>query len=216
MSPRVTAVCVVAALLPEPSTPTGLTSIDKRSVAGRVPVGSLGVRGDSQQDTAHHGGQEYAVYLYADEDAAAWAAELGREVPPGLFGENLRTAGLDVSGLVIGATLEVGDSGLLLEVTSPRNPCATFARRMGEPHWVRRFAERRAPGAYARVLVPGEVAAGDRLDVVRRPDHGITVADLMKPARAGAPAALLAAADAGLVSLGPRMRADAVKELVRG
>jgi MOSC domain-containing protein YiiM len=216
MSPRVTAVCVVHTLLPEPSTPTGLTSIDKRPVGGPVPVGPLGVRGDSQQDTAHHGGDEYAVYLYADEDAAAWAAELGREVPAGLFGENLRTSGLDVSGLVIGTQLAVGGGGLVLEVTAPRNPCATFARRMDEPGWVRRFTARRAPGAYARVLREGEVAAGDRIAVVAVPAHGITVADVMKPARPGAPAALLAAADGGQVSLGPRMRADATKELVRG
>lgn len=208
--------CVVHALLPEPSTPTGLTSIDKRPVRGPVPVGPLGVRGDSQQDTAHHGGDEYAVYLYADEDASAWAADLGREVAPGLFGENLRTAGLDVSGLVIGTHLAVGGSGLQLEVTAPRNPCATFARRMAEPGWVRRFTARRAPGAYARVLVEGEVAAGDHIEVLSVPEHGITVADLMKPARPGAPAALLAAADAGQVNLGPRMRSDATKELVRG
>jgi MOSC domain-containing protein YiiM len=216
MSPQVTAVCVVHELLPEPSTPTGMTSIDKRPVAGPVPVGPLGVRGASQQDTEHHGGDEYAVYLYADEDADAWAVELGREVPPGLFGENLRTSGLDVSGLVIGSHLAVGSTGLMLEVTAPRNPCATFARRMGEPAWVRRFTERRAPGAYARVLVQGEVAAGDPIDVVAVPAHGITVADLMKPARPGAPAALLAADASGQISLGPRMRRDATKELVRG
>jgi len=91
---QVTAVCVVARLLPEASTPSGLTSIDKRPVAVPVPVGPLGLRGDSQQDTKHHGGDEYAVYLYADEDAAWWATELDRPITPGLFGENLRTSGL--------------------------------------------------------------------------------------------------------------------------
>lgn len=213
---RITAVCVVARLLPEPSTTTGLTSIDKRPLGDPVAVGPLGLFGDSQQDSAHHGGEEYAVYLYADEDAAAWAAELGRDVPPGLFGENLRTTGLAVSDLVIGTSLIVGGSGLRLEVTAPRNPCGTFARRMAEPHWVRRFAARRAPGAYARVLAAGPVAVGDAIEVDSVPAHGVTVADVMAPARPGSAAALLAAADVGLVHLGPRMRADATRELVRG
>ncbi|MCU0284287.1 MAG: MOSC domain-containing protein [Candidatus Nanopelagicales bacterium] len=215
MVPSVTAVCVVHALLPEPSTPTGLTSIDKRPVPGPVQVGPLGLAGDSQQDTPHHGGAEFAVYLYAEEDAAAWAAELGREVPPGLFGENLRTAGLDVSGLVVGSRLAVGDA-VVLEVTAPRNPCATFARRMGEPHWVRRFADRRAPGAYARVEASGAVRAGDALTLLSVPAHGVTVADLMAPALPGAAAALLAAEEASEVVLGERMRRGARQELARG
>ena len=213
---HVTAVCVLHALLPEPGNPDGLTAIDKRAVGGPVHVSALGITGDQQRDRKHHGGQEYAVYLYADEDAGRWAAELGRDVPPGLFGENVRTAGLDVSGLVIGSRLRIGSAGVQLEVTSPRNPCGTFARRMGEPHWVRRFAEARAPGAYARVLREGPIRAGDAVEVVSVPDHGVTVADLMAPARPGRAAALLAAAAAGEVDLGPRMRSDAERESARG
>ena len=213
---HVSAVCIVHELLPEPGNPDGSTAIDKRPVPGRVPVGPLGVAGDQQKDLAHHGGIEYAVYLYADEDAQRWAVELRREITPGLFGENLRTSGLDVSGLVIGARYRIGDSGLEVEVTSPRNPCMTFARRMGEPHWVKRFALGRAPGAYVRVLEPGTVAAGDRILEVHVPTHGITVADVMKPARPGSAAALLAAASAGDVVLGERMRADATSQLLRG
>jgi MOSC domain-containing protein YiiM len=213
---HVTAVCVLHTLLPEPGSPDGLTAIDKRAVADRVLVGPWGLAGDQQRDTAHHGGEEYAVYLYADEDADRWAAELDREIPPGLFGENVRTSGLDVCGLVIGTTLRLGRSGPVVRVTSPRNPCATFARRMGEPRWVRRFTEARAPGAYVRVLAPGTLTAGDPIEVRAVPGHGITVADVMRPARPGAAAALLAAAAAGLVELGPRMRSDAERERARG
>jgi MOSC domain-containing protein YiiM len=213
---HVSAVCVLHTLLPEPGNPDGTTAIDKRAVAGPVDVGARGLSGDAQQDRAHHGGEEYAVYLYADEDARRWAEELDRPIPPGLFGENVRTSGLDVSGLVVGARYRIGASGLEVEVTSPRNPCATFARRMDEPRWVRRFTERRAPGAYVRVLREGAVAAGDPIVALSVPAHGITVADLMKPARPGSAAALLAAERAGAITLGERMRADATKQLPRG
>lgn len=174
-----------------------------------------GLAGDDQRDRANHGGAEYAVYLYAAEDAAWWAEELARPIPPGLFGENLRTVGLDVSGLVIGTRLRIGEQAVG-EVTSPRNPCATFARRMGEPRWVRRFTEHRAPGAYLRITVPGLVAAGDPIEVLSVPAHGVSVADMMNPARPGAAQVLLAAAEAGEVDLGPRMRAGALRELGRG
>lgn len=213
---HVSAVCVMHSLLPEPANPDGLTAIDKRAVAGPVDVGFTGLEGDVSMDTAHHGGPEYAVYLYAQEDVEQWADELGRAIPPGLFGENLRTCGLDVSGLVIGARYRLGDCGPRVEVTSPRNPCATFARRMAEPHWVKRFTERRAPGAYVRLLVAGQVQSGDAITEISVPEHGITVADMMRPARPGAAAALLAAADAGQVLLGERMHADATKQLSRG
>ena len=214
--PRVTAVCVLHALLAEPTNPDGTTAIDKRAIDGRVPVGPLGLAGDRQMDRRHHGGAEFAVYLYADEDARWWSTELGRPVPPGLFGENVRTSGLDVSALVVGQRLAVGGDGLVLEVTAPRTPCATFARRMGEEHWARRFTQRRAPGAYARVEVAGTIGAGDEVLPLSVPTHGITVADLMSPARAGAAAALLDAELAGELTLGERMRRGAVRERARG
>lgn len=213
---QVTAVCVLHTLLPEPTNPDGVTAIDKRPVPTRVLVGPVGLAGDRSMDVAHHGGEEYAIYLYADEDAVWWATELGRQIDPGLFGENLRTSGLDVSGLVVGQRLRIGDDGLVVEITAPRNPCATFARRMGEQRWVRRFGERRAPGAYVRVVEPGSVRCGDAIESLAVPAHGITVADLATPALPGAAATLLAAHDAGEIVLGPRMHRGAVREAARG
>jgi MOSC domain-containing protein YiiM len=210
-----TAVCVMHDLLPEPGNPDGVTAIDKRPVVGPVHIDELGLVGDQQRDRAHHGGAEFAVYLYADEDAAFWADRLGRAIPPGLFGENLRSAGLDVSGLVIGTRLRLGEV-VELEVTSPRNPCQTFARRMGEPRWVRRFTEERRPGAYLRVVTPGSVTAGDSIAVVSVPAHGARVSDLMAPAVPQAARALVAAAAAGELALGPRMLAGATRAAVGG
>lgn len=208
---RVTAVCVVHGMLPEPTNPGGLTAIDKRPVPWPVEVGQLGLVGDRQADERHHGGEEKALYAYADEDAQWWADHLDRGIPPGLFGENLRTAGLDVSGARIGQRWRVGGSGLVVEVTMPRTPCATFARRMGEPRWVRRFTDRRAPGAYLRVVTPGTVAVGDEVAALDPPDHGVTIADVFSPARPGALARLLEAEHRGQVTLAEGMRRVALR-----
>ena len=43
------------------------------------------------------------------------------------------------------------------------------------PRLIKRFTERGASGAYLRVLETGDLGAGDRIEVVVRPDHDITI-----------------------------------------
>ncbi|MDA2805538.1 MOSC domain-containing protein [Nocardiopsis suaedae] len=150
------------------------TAIDKRSAAGAVVVGLLGLDGDDQADREHHGGPDKAVYAYAREDLDAWQARLGRPLRDGAFGENLTTVGVDVTGAVIGEQWRVGTT--LLEVTLPRTPCRVFQAWIGENHWVTSFTEEGRFGVYLRVLDEGRVRAGDPVEVVHRPDHGITSA----------------------------------------
>ena len=157
----------------------GPTAIDKRPLAGAAEIGPLGVGGDKQYD-AGHGGMSQAVYAYDRAEAQRWAAELGREIPPGGFGENLAIAGLPVTDAVIGERWLVGDpdDGVLLEVTAPRTPCQTFQAWMGLPKWVKRFTAQGDVGAYLRVLRPGTVRAGDPVEVTSRPAHGVTVREV--------------------------------------
>jgi MOSC domain-containing protein YiiM len=172
----VTAVCVSGAdLLPLPGRRPSRSGIRKLPVTGRVAVHELGLDGDVQVNKKHHGGEGQAVYAYAQEDADFWIAELGRELPAGRFGENLRTTGLDLRAAVLGERWRVGTA--LLEVTAWRIPCANFARFWDVPDLVKRFAAHGATGAYLRVLETGDIGAGDQLEVVHRPDHGITVAE---------------------------------------
>ncbi len=174
MTGRVDAVCVPGTdLLPLPDKRPNRSGIDKRPVTGRVAVHELGLDGDVQVNKKHHGGEGQAVYAYAQEDADWWIAELGRELPPGRFGENLRTSGVDLRNAVLGERWRVGTA--LFEVTAWRTPCANFARFWGIPDLVKRFAAHGATGAYLRVLETGEVGAGDAVEIVARPDHGVTV-----------------------------------------
>lgn len=173
----------------EPSTAknVGVTGIAKRPVESahlRAPgpkhggLGS-GLEGDFLGDIQHHGGDTQAVYAFAREELDWWARELGRDLPNGMFGENLTTQGLDVDGAVVGEHWAVGDE-VVLEVTAPRIPCATFAARMGERGWVKRFSGVGRTGAYLAVVTPGEVRTGDPVTVVSRPDHGITVPEVFR------------------------------------
>ncbi|GMA23558.1 MOSC domain-containing protein [Luteimicrobium album] len=213
-SGTVLAVCRVHALLPDDGA-VGVTAIDKRPVEGPVHVRRLGLFADLQADRAHHGGEEQAVYAYSQEDADWWAAELGHAVPPGLFGENLRTRGLEASRAVVGERWRVGTA--LLEVTHERAPCATFARRMGLARWVKRFTDANRVGCYFRVLETGDLQVGDEVVVEHRPEHGVTVADWFA-ARTTAPGtrgrvsrALLDAEAAGQMRLSDKVRERAAQ-----
>lgn len=132
-----------------------------------------GVVGDFVGDRRHHGGDNQAVYAVARAEIDWWETHLGRSLPDGRFGENLTIAGYDVDGALLGERWRVGSA--LLEVTGPRVPCQTFAWAMGEPRWVKRFAERGRTGAYLAVLEPGVIRVGDPLEIDVVPDHGITV-----------------------------------------
>jgi MOSC domain-containing protein YiiM len=149
------------------------TGIDKRPVAGPVAVGRLGLAGDAQANQKVHGGEGQAVYAYAQEDADVWAAELDRALPAGRFGENLRTTGVDLTAAVLGERWRVGTT--VLEVTAPRTPCMKLQTHWGVPRLVRRFTDRGRPGAYLRVIEPGEIAPGDSAELVHRPGHGVTI-----------------------------------------
>ena len=168
-----------------PAKRAGRTGIGKRPVDHAVDVRPPGPKttglhsglvGDCIGDTKHHGGDDQAVYAYATEDYRWWAAELDRELTPGQFGENLTTEGVDLLGAVIGERWHF-PSGLVLQATFGRIPCATFQHRMGEKRWIKRFTEAGRTGTYLRIITPGEVRAGDRIEVTDRPGHGLTVAE---------------------------------------
>jgi MOSC domain-containing protein YiiM len=152
------------------------SAIAKAPVGGRVAVRGVNVEGDDQADRKVHGGPDKAVYSYAAEDHAWWEAELGRALPVAVFGENLTTAGVDVSGAVIGERWRVGS--VLLEVSEPRQPCWKLTTVMGEPAFQRRFNAAQRFGAYLRIVEEGELGAGDAIDVLDRPDHGVTIRDV--------------------------------------
>jgi MOSC domain-containing protein YiiM len=168
--------------------PVRTTGINKRPAEGPVLVRAPGPKatglgsglvGDRVFDVKHHGGDDQAVYAFAREEYDWWEAELGRSLASGVFGDNLTTEGVDVDGAVIGERWAIG-SQLVLQATFGRVPCATFQAKMGEPRWVKRFTAHARPGTYLQVVEPGEVSAGDEVTVIRRPGHGVTIAEAFR------------------------------------
>jgi len=161
-------------LLAGSATPTGIVKTPR---TGPVLIDTLGLLGDAVLDRTHHGGPDQAVYVYLQSDYDLWAAELGAPLAPGTFGENLVIDGIAGDTLAIGDRFVIGP--VTLEVTYHRTPCNTLARRMGDPIWVKRFARALRPGAYTRVITPGSLEAGMRVELVPFAGERVTVAELM-------------------------------------
>jgi MOSC domain-containing protein YiiM len=168
---------------PDPRAQSPLTGIDKRPVTESVSVrrpgqtqgDASGLVGDTIGNPKLHGGADQAVYAYAREDLDGWEAQLGITLDNGMFGENLTTVGVDLTEIRIGERWRIGTGTLVLEVSAPRTPCRTFASFLDRPRWIKTFTDAGLPGAYFRVLSPGDVRAGDAITVEYRPDHDVTI-----------------------------------------
>jgi len=173
--PELLAACVVSSLRPDAGN-VGITAIDKRPVDGPIKVGPFGLYADVQADRKHHGGHQQAVYVYSQEDAAFWEGELGRDLPAGWFGENLRVSGVDPQEVRVGERWRIGS--VELEATYAREPCQTFARWVGGDDargWVKRFAQAGRYGAYFRVVKNGKLTAGDEIEILEIPADAQTI-----------------------------------------
>jgi MOSC domain-containing protein YiiM len=154
------------------------SAIWKSPAAGRIAARGVNLAGDDQADRKAHGGPDKALYAYAIEDARWWEQEIGQALVYGQFGENLTTEEIDVNDALVGEHWQIGT--LVLEVSEPRIPCWRLGVRMNDKTFPRRFTEAMRPGAYLRIVVEGDVGAGDEISVVERPDHDLTVRDVFR------------------------------------
>ena len=154
------------------------SAIWKSPVAGRVAVGGVNLAGDDQADREAHGGPDKAVYAYAAEDARWWESKVGRPFAHAEFGENLTTEGVAVNDALVGERWAIGTT--VLEVSEPRVPCWRLGVRMNDPGFVRLFTEALRPGAYLRIVVEGDVGAGDEIRILPKPDHDLSIRDVFR------------------------------------
>lgn len=155
-----------------------ITGIYKIPVQGPVQITKLGIAEDFIGSPKHHGGPDQALYIYGVGDYRWWEAELGRSLEAGTFGENLTIDGLESAGFNIGDYLHIGD--VILQVTAPRIPCGTFASRMGDGQWVKRFRAAERPGLYVRVLREGSLTAGDDVLIERYAGETISLIQMYR------------------------------------
>ena len=155
------------------------TGIFKQPVEGRVAMRKLNLDGDRQADLTVHGGKDKAVYCYPFSHYDYWTKELpDRQLPMGIFGENLTTDGLLEDSVHIGDRFSIGSAEVI--VTQPRLPCYKLGVRFQSDDMVKRFLASGRTGFYFAVTQEGEVAAGDDIKVIAREPNGVPVSEITR------------------------------------
>jgi len=154
------------------------TGIYKMPVNEPVEITSLGIEGDAICDKKNHGGPDQALYIYGGADYAWWEQEIGKELAPGTFGDNLTISDLESAQFNVGDYIHIGE--VTLQVTSPRIPCSTFATRMNDPQWVKKFRAAERPGLYVRVVKEGTVKAGESVTVEKYTGETVSILQMYR------------------------------------
>lgn len=157
------------------------SGIAKTSVERPLALGPLGLAGDAQGDTRHHGGAEKALHHYTLDHYPAWIMEIGhRDVlgVAGAFGENLSTLGLLEDDVAVGDVFALGSA--VIEVSQGRQPCWKLNERFAQPDMARRVQATGRSGWYYRVLQSGEVEPGSRLERIHRAAPAWTISRIWR------------------------------------
>jgi ferredoxin-NADP reductase/MOSC domain-containing protein YiiM len=153
------------------------TGIWKNPVHGRCRVGRLNLDGDGQGDLAGHGGEQRAIFVYQIESYRYWQEQLKRsDFVYGQFSENFTLEGLPDDAVCIGDRYQIGTA--IFEITQPRVTCYRVGIRMNEPRMPALLTSTGRPGFYFRVLLEGEVGAGDEIVKVGEAKERMTVAEI--------------------------------------
>jgi MOSC domain-containing protein YiiM len=153
---------------------TVATAFIKDAIEGAVHVGTLGLASDHHV-YEDHGGRDMALLAYPYEHYAHWRS-IGLDLPDhGALGENLTVTGLAESAVHIGDVFSVGTA--TVQVNQPRTPCYKLAARFGRKDMPLMVQETGFTGYLLRVLVEGDIIAGDEMRLVEREPHGVTVTE---------------------------------------
>ncbi len=147
------------------------SGIDKLPAAGPLMARAGGLDGDEQGDTRHHGGPDKALHAYPVAHYPAWARDLPQRAArfrPGAFGENLVIEEATEGDICLLDRYRLG--GAIVEVSQSRQPCWRLNLRFDLPDMARRVQETGRTGWYFRVIEEGPIAAGDRAEMIARPN----------------------------------------------
>jgi MOSC domain-containing protein YiiM len=152
------------------------TGFFKAPVTKPVELTPTGLKGDGVADTKVHGGLDKALLVYSTDHYPAWLADIGLELSPGSFGENLSITGMNEQNVCIGDRWQLGD--VILEVSQPRQPCWKLARRHLLPNLPKLVINSNRSGWYMRIIQTGLLSAPFEIVRLSNPYPEWTIANV--------------------------------------
>ena len=142
----------------------------------QAEVTRKGIVGDQQADLRFHGGPEKALHQYACDSyelIVSHYPQLRGVAIPGSLGENLSSPDLNDADVCIGDVYRMGQ--VLLQVSQPRSPCWKINHKFAVDKLSLFIEQHRITGWYYRVLEMGRIRIGDPIQLLQRPNEGITI-----------------------------------------
>ncbi len=151
----------------------------------KIPIETEGIQlgmtsfvGDMVQDKKHHGGNDKAICCYNSDHFRKWKDELGFELAPAAFGENLTLEGDSAleNNLFIGDRYQLGEA--IVEVSEPRGPCYVIGIRYNYKQFPVHLQQTGLTGYYMRTIRTGLVKKTDKLVHISSHPEKISVMDV--------------------------------------
>jgi MOSC domain-containing protein YiiM len=114
----------------------------------------LGLVGDS------HAGSAKEVSLLAIESVQNLSQETGISAEPGSFAENITTEGIDLTSLLIGSKLQIGDAKLKV-IQIGKDPS------QAHPYNYQGYSLLPKEGVFCKVTESGDVKVGDTIRMIK-------------------------------------------------
>ena len=144
---------------------TWTSSIFRERTERPVPISLRGLAGDKVAQP-YHGGAGAAICVHMAEHYVFWNARFNMSLKAGSVGENITLASITEDQICVGDHVRLGTAAV--QVSGPRVPCASLARRIGRSDWVKQTIRENRTGFYLRVLKAGVVQSGDVWSLEKR------------------------------------------------
>jgi molybdopterin adenylyltransferase len=147
------------------SNDTHVVSVNVSTEKGTVkePVDAIDIDAHGIVGDAHAGPWHRQISLLAQESIDRFSEKMKRDFPPGVFAENITTRGIDLSGVRLLDRFRIGE--VELEITQIGKKChgdnCAVYREVGKCVMPKE-------GIFCRVLRPGTIRAGNRVDYLPR------------------------------------------------
>lgn len=153
------------------------TGIYKKPIQEPLEAKGINIEGDDQGNRKTHGGIDRAIYSYPMEHYSYWKKQYPtKELPFGMFGENLTTEGLLEKDVKVGDIFKIGTTKIM--ALQPRMPCYRLGYKFDDEKIIDKFLETDYCGIFYRIIKEGKLQVGDEINLIKSDPDSMTIVEI--------------------------------------